>query len=212
MPNCFKGQLLSNAQVQASMLPDVSKLGVHSVDIHHDLIPAFSRRECSTRVNCGELSIVNHLTRQLSFFLESTNLDSLILVFFRGGLEMNAYDSYFSKATAVTFQKGTSDAQKAGIAAALGHIFPVKWKSFVLADGAKAQVIVNKWQGVEGITGMLENVVYIGSPINSNFKMMANEIEAWKVGAKAFEIRGQTQLPVSRNVTNSLLERKVRIM
>jgi hypothetical protein len=111
----------------------------------------------------------------------------------------------------VTFQPGTTEAQKAGVAAALSHIFPVKWTSFEigedadiqwsatadraeakLAQGEKAHIILNKWSGTGGKTVTLENVGYFGAARNSGFKMMPNEIETWKVGDKAFEFRGTT--------------------
>lgn len=121
----------------------------------------------------------------------------------------------------VTFQKGTTDAQKAGVAAALGHIFPVEWKSFEvaadadiewqagadraeakLADGANAHIILNKFPGLGGETGVLENIAYFGAPRNDGFKMMPNEIETWKVGDKAFEFSGTTGFMVTVDMTS----------
>ena len=77
---------------------------------------------------------------------------------------MNAYNSYFGTGGKITFQEGGIDVLKAFAADALSHIFPVKWNSFVvaddeditwaasderaevrLADGAKAQVILNSY-------------------------------------------------------------------
>jgi len=116
----------------------------------------------------------------------------------------------------VTFQPGTTDAQKAGVATALGHIFPVKWNSFEVAEdaeiewtatedraeaklagGANAHTILNKWQGMGGNTGVLENIAYFAAPRNNGFKMMPNEIETWKVGDKAFEFSGTTGFMVT---------------
>jgi hypothetical protein len=116
----------------------------------------------------------------------------------------------------VTFQPGTSEAQKAGVATALSHIFPVKWKSFKVAEdagiewtatndraeaklagGANAHIILNKWQGMEGKDGMLKNIAYFAAPRNSGFKMMPNEIETWKVGDKAFQYKGSTGFMVT---------------
>jgi hypothetical protein len=111
----------------------------------------------------------------------------------------------------VTFQPGTTDDQKAGVATALKHIFPVKWKSFKVAEdadiqwtatedraeakldgGAKAHTILKKWEGMGGDTAILENVAYFGAARNNGFKMMPNEIETWKVGDEAFEFKGTT--------------------
>ena len=111
----------------------------------------------------------------------------------------------------VTFAPGTSDAQKAGIATALGHIFPVKWKEFAVAEDAEIEwtanddraeaklaggknghIILNKWDGMGGDASKLQNVAYFGAARNDGFKMMPNEIETWKVGDKAFEFSGTT--------------------
>lgn len=116
----------------------------------------------------------------------------------------------------VTFQTGTTEAQKAGVATALTHIFPVKWKSFSIAEdadiewaateeraeaklagGANAHIILNKWQGIGGETGVLQNIAYFGAPRNSGFKMMPNEVETWKVGDNAFEFKGTTGFMVT---------------
>lgn len=116
----------------------------------------------------------------------------------------------------VTFQPGTTEAQKAGVTTALRHMFPVKWKSFVVAEdaqiewtateeraeaklagGAKAHIILNKWQGMGGKTGILQNIAYFGVPRNNGFKMMPTEVEAWKTGEKAFTYRGTTGFMVT---------------
>ncbi len=121
----------------------------------------------------------------------------------------------------VTFQPGTTEAQKAGVATALGHIFPWEWQSFEVAEdaeiewmasedhaqaklagGANAQIILNKFPGIGGETGGLENVAYFGAPRNDGFKMMPNEIETWKVGDKAFEFKGTTGFMVTVDMSS----------
>ena len=121
----------------------------------------------------------------------------------------------------VTFAPGTTDAQKAGVATALGHIFPVTWDSFAvagdaemewmateeraeakLAGGANAHIILNKFPGLGGETGVLDNVAYFGAPRNNGFKMMPNEIETWKVGDKAFEFRGTTGFMITIDMSS----------
>ena len=121
----------------------------------------------------------------------------------------------------VTFQTGTTDAQKAGVAAALSHIFPVKWESFEvapdaeiewmatedraeakLAGGTKAHTVLNKWQGLDGEMATLKNIAYFGAPRNNDFKMMPNEIETWKVGDKAFEYKGTTGFMVTVDMSS----------
>jgi hypothetical protein len=121
----------------------------------------------------------------------------------------------------VTFQTGTTDAQKVGVTTALRHIFPVKWKSFEvgedaeiewmatedraeakLAGGAKAHIILNRWQGMGGKTGEFKNIAYFAAPRNSGFKMMPNEIETWKTGDKAFTFQGTTGFMTTVDMTS----------
>ena len=121
----------------------------------------------------------------------------------------------------VTFQSGTTDAQKAGVATALGHIFPVKWKSFEVAEDAEiewmatedraeaklaggmhAHTILNKHEGLGGETGVLENIAYFAAPRNDGFKMMPNEVETWKVGDRAFEFNGTTGFMVTVDMSS----------
>lgn len=61
-----------------------------------------------------------------------------------------------------------------------------------LAKGANAHIILNKWKGMGGETGVLQNVAFFGAARNDGFKMMPNEIETWKVGDKSFEFKGMT--------------------
>lgn len=122
----------------------------------------------------------------------------------------------------VTFQPGTTEAQKAGVTTALSHIFPVKWKSFKVAEdaeiewvatedraeaklagGTKAHTILRKWQGTDGKTGILENIAYFGASRNNGFKMMPNEVETWKVGDEAFEFKGTTGFMITVDMKSS---------
>lgn len=132
----------------------------------------------------------------------------------------------------LTFQEGTTELQKAGVAAALSHIFPVKWKAFEiakdaeiawvanvdraeakLADGAHAHIILNKWPGIEGKTGMLNNIAYMGAPRNTGFVMMPNEVETWKVGDKVFEFRGSTGFMITIDMSSKDIDAsKGRVM
>jgi len=122
----------------------------------------------------------------------------------------------------VTFASGTTDAQKAGVATALGHIFPVEWASFEVAEdneiewnasedraeaklagGDNAHIILNKHPGLGGETGVLHNIGYFAAPRNSGFKMMPNEVETWKVGENAFEFNGTTGFMVTVDMSSA---------
>lgn len=122
----------------------------------------------------------------------------------------------------ITFQQGTTELQKQGVLAALTNIFPVKWGSFAIADdneiswsasedraeaklanGQFAEIILNKWQGMGGETGVLQNIAYFGAPRNTGFKMMPNEIETWKVDENRFEFKGTTGFMVTVDMRSS---------
>lgn len=132
------------------------------------------------------------------------------------------WDDGITEWAVVTFAPGTTDAQKAGIATALGHIFPVEWKSFEvaadaeidwhatedraeakLAGGEHAHIVLAKHPGLDGKTGMLQNIAYFAAPRNDGFKMMPNEVEAWKVGDRAFEFNGTTGFMVTVDMSSA---------
>jgi hypothetical protein len=108
-----------------------------------------------------------------------------------------------------TFTPDTTPEQRAGIAAILPHLFPVEWASFEvgedaamewtaseeravarLAGGERAEVVLNKFVGMNGGQVVLHGMPYWGADSNDGFIMMPNEVEAWKVGDKAFEFSG----------------------
>ena len=132
------------------------------------------------------------------------------------------WDDGVTEWAVVTFAPGTTDAQKAGVATALGHIFPVEWKSFAVAEdseiewtanedraeaklagGENAHIILNKHQGMGGETGVLHNIGYFAAARNDGFKMMPNEVETWKVGENAFEFNGTTGFMVTVDMSSA---------
>ena len=108
----------------------------------------------------------------------------------------------------VTFDKGTSAEQRQALGDILGHVFPVKWKTFntgegsidwtaekdkahAMIDGGKtAEVKLKRFQGMSDEPAVLKNVRYWGTPRNDGFIMMPNEIEAYRVSSNAFEFKG----------------------
>jgi hypothetical protein len=109
------------------------------------------------------------------------------------------------------FDKSLSKQQRAGLQEIVGKLFPVQWKSFTTAeavidtwtfddnsahatmDGGKtAEVkLVRPAASANGPGPLvLKNLKYWGAPRNDGFVMMPNEVEAYKVGPKAFEFKG----------------------
>jgi hypothetical protein len=107
------------------------------------------------------------------------------------------------------FPPETSKAQREAIGDILGHLFPVRWKSFEVGkdapiewtatgdravarlDGGKAaEVVLSRFKGTNNETVVVKNLPYWGAPRNDGFVMMPNEVEAYRLGPKAYEYKG----------------------
>lgn len=111
---------------------------------------------------------------------------------------------------AVHFDPAVTAEQRQGIATALGALFPVEWNRFgvledkpvewsangdtavALLDGGKAGEMRLKRAPTALADGpvVLTNLRYWGAPRNDGFVLMPNEVEAYRVGADAFEFKG----------------------
>jgi len=108
------------------------------------------------------------------------------------------------------FDKSLTPAQREAIGTVAGQLFPVKWNSFTTAEG-----VIDTWQfddkgavalldggktaeiRLHSASGMnanepvvLRNVRYWGAARNDGFVMMPNDVEAYRVGPKAYEYKG----------------------
>ena len=120
------------------------------------------------------------------------------------------------------FDKALSRAQRDAIATVAGRIFPVKWRSFATAeasidkweitptgavalmDGGKtAEVRLKKFQGMTDGPVVIRNLKYWGAPRNDGFIMMPNEVEAYRVGPKAFEFKGTNGFLITIDLTSN---------
>lgn len=109
----------------------------------------------------------------------------------------------------LTFDKPLTKEQRDAITVIAGHLFPVKWNSFTTAeasidkweynndyavatmDGGKtAEVRLKRTQGMTNDPVVIKNLKYWGAPRNDGFVLMPNEVEAYRVGPKAFEYKG----------------------
>ncbi|HVT60920.1 MAG TPA: DUF1326 domain-containing protein [Thermoanaerobaculia bacterium] len=108
------------------------------------------------------------------------------------------------------FDKSLSPAQRAALTDIVGHLFPVKWNSNTTAeavidtwqidergahatmDGGKTAEVKLVQPGSANGPGpvVMKNLRYWGAPRNDGFVMMPNEVEAYRVGPKAFEYKG----------------------
>ena len=123
----------------------------------------------------------------------------------------------------VTFDKSLTKAQRDGIAAMLAHLFPVKWNSLTTAEG-----VIDKWQfNNDGAHATLDggktaevklvrqqgnsntaappvvrNLRYFGAPRNTGFVLMPNEVQAYRVGPKAYESKGTNGFMLTLDITS----------
>ncbi len=123
----------------------------------------------------------------------------------------------------VTFDKATTPAQRKALGEILGHVFPVKWKSFQTAEGnidtwtfdqnsahaalnggKTAEVKLKRFEGTNtvGQPAVLKNVKYWGTPRNDGFVMMPNEFEAYREGPKAYEFKGTNGFMLTFDMTS----------
>jgi hypothetical protein len=120
------------------------------------------------------------------------------------------------------FDKGLTKAQRDAIAVVAGRIFPVEWRSFstaeasidtweitttgavALMDGGKtAEVRLKKFQGMTDEPVVIRNLKYWGAPRNDGFIMAPNEVEAYRVGPKAFEFKGTNGFLITIDLTSN---------
>ena len=107
------------------------------------------------------------------------------------------------------FDKTMTKEQRDAVAVVMGHVFPVKWRSFTTAeanidtweaskdaahatmDGGKtAEVRLKRFPGNTADPVVIKNLKYWGVPRNDGFVLMPNEVEAYRAGPKAFEFKG----------------------
>ena len=121
----------------------------------------------------------------------------------------------------VTFDKASSPDQRLALGEILGHVFPVKWKSFhtgegdidtwtfdkdqahaTLNGGKTAEIKLKRFQGMTDEPAVLKNVKYWGTPRNDGFVMMPNEIETYREGPNPYEFKGTNGFMLTFDMTS----------
>ena len=121
----------------------------------------------------------------------------------------------------LTFDPSVTKEQRDGIAAVVGKVYPVKWRSFAIAkdspidwaatkdmahaslDGGKtAEVALGRFQGMSNDPVVIKNLRYFGAPRNDGFIMMPNTVEAYRVGDKAFEYKGTNGFMITFDINS----------
>src|SRR5687768_1646422 len=123
----------------------------------------------------------------------------------------------------LTFDSAVTKEQRDAIAKILGHVYPVKWNSFTIAKdtemewnaeptraiarlggGKIAEVVLRRPEGSAMGDGpvVIKNLKYFGVPRNDGFIMMPNEVEAYRLGDKAFEFKGTNGFMITIDVAS----------
>ena len=123
----------------------------------------------------------------------------------------------------VTVDPSVTPEQRGGIAAALPHVFPIRWKSFTIGedaaiaweatqeraagrlDGGKGGEIVltnNVLRNAEAPV-VIGNLKYWGVPRNDGFVLMPNEVNAYRRRPNAFETKGTNGFMITIDMNSS---------
>jgi hypothetical protein len=120
----------------------------------------------------------------------------------------------------LTFDRALTPEQRAGIQTIMGHMFPVKWKSFTTAEGSvdkweftkdeahalldggkSGEVKLKKFTGMTADPIVIKNLPYWGAPRHDGFVLMPNVVEAYRIGDKAFEFKDSNGFMITFDIT-----------
>lgn len=109
----------------------------------------------------------------------------------------------------LTFEPSLTKARREALIAIAHHLFPGTWNSFTVGkdatlewklthdraearlDGGKsAEIVLRHAEGMTADPVIIKNLKYEGAPRNDGFILMPNEVEAYRLGPRAFEFRG----------------------
>ena len=119
----------------------------------------------------------------------------------------------------VHFDPAVTPEQRAAIATALGHVYPLQWKSFNVGEdaavewtagpnraaarlggGRLAEIALRRNPGMTDRPVVIDNLRYFGAPRNDGFVLMPNEVEAYRVGPQAFEFKGTNGFMITLDI------------
>jgi hypothetical protein len=121
------------------------------------------------------------------------------------------------------FDKSMTKEQRDGVQAILGHLYPVKWNSFMTGEGVVDTWKFDKDSAHAALDGgktaevklrrpagnantpdpvVIKNLKYWGAPRNDGFILMPNEVEAYRVGEKAYEFKGTNGFVITFDISS----------
>jgi hypothetical protein len=122
----------------------------------------------------------------------------------------------------LTFDKAMTKEQRDGIAAIVGHLYPVQWNSLTTAEGEMsweagptqsralldggrtAEVALAKGGfGEGGQTPVIKGLQYWAANHNDGFVLMPNTVETYHAGPKPFEFKGTNGFMITVDIHGS---------
>ena len=124
----------------------------------------------------------------------------------------------------LTFDPSVTPTQREGIQAVVGQLYPVKWNSFTVApdaammwqhdaktgtahatlDGGKVAEVGLNSKVTSNAAGpvVIKNLKYWGAPRNDGFVLMPNDVEAYRIGEKAYEFKGTNGFMITFDISS----------
>jgi hypothetical protein len=125
----------------------------------------------------------------------------------------------------LTFDPSVTKQQREAIQQILGHVYPVKWNSFTIAEdkpidwtadkdravakldnGKAAEVVLKRFPGNTEEPIVIKNLKYWGTPRNDGFVLMPNEVEAFRqvpAGQQPFEFKGSNGFMITIDMNSN---------
>ena len=123
----------------------------------------------------------------------------------------------------LTFDPSVTKEQRDAIGKILAHVYPVKWNSFSIAKDADMEWTAQAQSATARLGGgkvaevvlqhpaasamgdgpvVIKNLKYFGVPRNDGFIMMPNQVEAYRLGDKAFEYKGTNGFMITIDIAS----------
>jgi hypothetical protein len=127
----------------------------------------------------------------------------------------------------LTFEPSATPKQREAVKAIIRHVFGGSWKRFAdgndaaiewsldkdraaarLDEGNAAEVRLKRNQGMTEDFIVIHNLKFWNAPRNDGFKLMQNQLQAWRVGEDAFETRGTNGFVVTIEMSSEDVARQ----
>ena len=121
----------------------------------------------------------------------------------------------------ITFEPSVTKEQRGALTTIIPHVYPVTWKAFTVGQdapiewnatndravarlngGKAAEVVLRRNPGMTAEPVVIKNLRYFGAPRNTGFILMPNEVEAYRLGPKAFEYKGTNGFMITYDITS----------